>query len=101
MNSNLASQYLMRSLAMNRKKVAGLRERVEAGKCIIEGCDLPLRSRGLCQKHKQQYYQELRKLPGDTERLQFKEDCVRDGLILPSGEQAKWTTKNPFAKAAS
>jgi hypothetical protein len=94
-----ARQYLMRSLAIRRKNVAKLEERVKAGRCIMDGCTEKCVSRGLCDKHRQRFYLEMRKLGSDEDRVQFEENCIREGLILPNGEQEKWTKANPFAKA--
>lgn len=89
----------MRSLSIRRKNVAKLEERVKAGLCIIDGCTCAVKSRGLCDKHRQKFYIEMRKLGSDELRIQFEENCVREGLILPAGEQESWTKVNPFAKA--
>lgn len=99
MLQSFARQYLMRSLAIRRKNVQKLEDRVRSGLCIIEGCTCQVKSRGLCDKHRQKFYLEMRKLSSDEERIQFEENCIREGLILPSGEQEAWTKVNPFAKA--
>lgn len=99
MFTSYARQYLMRSLAIRRKNVEKLQERVRSGLCIIDGCTCPVKSRGLCDKHRQKFYLEMRKHGSDEERCQFEENCVRQGLILPAGEQESWTKANPFAKA--
>ena len=99
MINSYARLYLMRSLAMKRKNVAKLEERVRAGKCILDGCENKLQSRGLCDRHRQRWYQEFRKHANEDEKLHFEERSIQLGLILPSGEQEKWTRENPFAKA--
>lgn len=99
MSPSYARLYLMRSLAMKRKNVAKLEERVRAGKCILDGCENKLQSRGLCDRHRQRWYQELRKQPNEDEKIRFEERSIQLGLILPDGEQSTWTRENPFAKA--
>lgn len=99
MSSSLARLYLMRSLAMKRKNVAKLEERVRAGSCILDGCPNKVASRGLCDRHRQRWYQELRKHANEDEKIRFEERSIQMGLILPSGEQETWTRENPFAKA--
>lgn len=101
MKANLAHQYLMQALAMKRKNIGKLRQRVENGLCIIDGCDSHCVSRGLCDKHRQQYYAALRQQDTDADRVEFEQRMVREGMILADREQQKWTTKNPFTKAAS
>jgi|GEM_PF-6382242 len=99
MIQNYARLYLMRALAMKRKNVAKLEERVRAGKCILDGCEGKVQSRGLCDKHRQRWYIELRKQPTDEDKIRFEERSIQHGLILPCGEQDTWTRENPFAKA--
>ncbi len=99
MSPSYARLYLMRSLAMKRKNVAKLEERVRAGKCILDGCDGKCQSRGLCDKHRQRWYLELRKHTTEEDKIRFEERSIQLGLILPDGEQKTWTRENPFAKA--
>lgn len=99
MISNYARLYLMRSLANKRKNVAKLEERVKAGKCILDGCECKVQSRGLCDRHRQRWYLELRKHTTEEDKIKFEENSIRLGLILPNGEQETWTRQNPFAKA--
>jgi hypothetical protein len=99
MLNSYARLYLMRSLAMKRKNVAKLEERVRAGKCILDACDGKVQSRGLCDKHRQRWYTEFRNQPSQEDRIRFEERSIQLGLILPSGEQQTWTKENPFAKA--
>jgi hypothetical protein len=94
-----ARQFLMRSLAIRRKNVAKLEERVKAGICILDGCGCAVESRGLCEKHRQKWYRTLRKLATDDEKIRFEENSIRLGLILPNGEQDLWVKANPFEKA--
>lgn len=100
MKTSLARHYLLRALAMKRKKRKELRERVKAGQCIIDGCDRQLGSRGLCNFHRQQWYREVRKQDSPEAKFQFEERSIALGLILAPGEQDEWTRDNPFAEAA-
>jgi hypothetical protein len=95
----LAQQFLMQALAMKRKNIGKLRQRVENGCCIIDDCKSAPVSRGLCDKHRQRFYTLLRSQDGDAAKIQFEQNCIREGLILPDGEQAEWTRQDPFAKA--
>lgn len=115
MNSSLARQYLMRSLAMKRSNQRKNEERVRSHTCILdveatdaEGnatgemtpCGGKLGSRGLCDQHRQLFYRHLKELGSDEERLAFEERAVSMGLILPNYEQNRILRKDPFAKAA-
>lgn len=99
MKAGLAHQYLMQALAMKRRNTKALKKRFEAGKCLL--CDRPHRSRGLCDSHRQLYYQALKAQPDQAAKLEFEEEAVRNGHILPRGEQTEWRSNNPFLKSAS
>lgn len=99
MKAGLAHQYLMQALAMKRRNTELLKERVAAGKCLL--CDRPCRSRGLCESHRQLFYQALAKQPDEVAKLEFEQAMVSEGHILAEGEQAEWKSKNPFLKSAS
>lgn len=99
MKSSLAHRYLMQALAMKRKNIRYLKSRIAEGLCICEGCNRPYVSRGLCDSHRQAFYNALDQQDGAAAKLEFEQDQIRDGSILASGEQAKWTSKNPFLKS--
>lgn len=103
MKESLARQYLMRALAMKRKNVKTIQQRVREGLCIMEGCGCKHVSRGLCDRHRQRWYLELRRLGSDEERAQAEEKAIREGLILASKEQEEIlrAVNNPFHKAVS
>lgn len=103
MNSGLAHRYLMQSLAMKRKNLRKIREKFATGKCILDGCDRPHSSRGLCDSHRQLFYQALRAQGDEAAKIEFEQEQIRQGHILASGEQMAWTSTNPFlqSKAAS
>jgi hypothetical protein len=101
---------------MRRKNRRKIEHRVRAGQCILdvdvrdpagnptgekEPCGNPCVSRGLCDKHRQRWYLELRKQPSKAAKTEFEQRCIQLGLILPEGEQAEWTHENPFAGAVS
>lgn len=104
MQPSLARLYLMRSLAqtITRKRQAEILARVQAGRCILEDCTKPNRSRGLCEKHRQEFYAALDTLPDDAARLTFEEEAVAGGRILAAGElnKIRKAEKNPFLRAA-
>jgi hypothetical protein len=99
MNFGLAQRYLMQALAMKRKNVKRLKERIAEGKCIIDGCDRSYVSRGLCDSHRQAFYNALKLQDGKEAKLEFEQEQIREGLILADGEQGSWTSKNPFQKS--
>jgi len=99
MRAGLAHQYLMQALAMKRRNTKALKERVAAGKCLL--CDRPYRSRGLCESHRQLFYQALAKQPDEAAKLEFEQEMIRNGHILAEGEQGEWKSNNPFLKSAS
>lgn len=78
-----------------------MREKLSRGSCIIDGCDRKYVSRGLCDRHRQAFYRGLRAQDGQEAKIEFEQDAIRDGLILAEGEQADFTTNNPFLKPRS
>jgi hypothetical protein len=101
MKAGLAQHYLIQALSMKRKNVGKLQQRIENGQCIMDACESRCVSRGLCDRHRQQYYAALRQQDGDAARVEFEQKMIREGLILVDGEQQKWSSTNPFTKAAS
>ncbi|GAA5510012.1 hypothetical protein [Novipirellula caenicola] len=105
MQLSLAKHYLMRALAMDRENEQTIKSRVLKGRCILDGCENPLGSRGLCDHHRQKWYRTLKEESTEDRRLEFEERSVKLGLILRSGEQDEWIREqsNPFraAKASS
>lgn len=97
--STLALQYLMRSLTMKRSKQKQVEERARAGICIIDDCGCDTRSRGLCVKHMNAYYGLLRSKRSEQERLEFEELNIKEGRVLPPGEQRGYRRKSPFMEA--
>ena len=102
MKTSIARQYLLRALRMKRKRSREIeiRERVRNGLCIIDGCDKPFVARGLCDKHRQMWYQQVRSQDSPESRVEFEERAIQLGLILAPNEQREWTKDNPFAEAA-
>lgn len=97
--STLALQYLMRSLTMKRSKQKQVEERARAGICIIDDCGCAVRSRGLCVKHMNIYYGHLRSLSSDKDRIEFEELNIKEGRVLPRGEQRSYRRNSPFMEA--
>lgn len=100
-NRSLGQQFLMQSLAVPKTHAKRLRQLVEDGCCIIEGCKRPLGSRGLCDNHRQLYYHALRQLDSPEAKIAFEREMVAAGRILPQDVQRKWTSKNPFLRDVS
>lgn len=88
----------MKTLA-KRRQSKRLEERVREGKCILEGCDRPIESRGLCAYHRQVWYRRLWSRPSDKDRAEFERRSVELGLILAPGEQQELQRDDPFAEA--
>lgn len=85
----LARANYARVLKMNRKRESEIKQRVLEGNCIMPGCKRTIRSRGLCELHRQQYYSEMRsKLSGKAQR-QFEQTAISKGLILARGDQSR------------
>ncbi|TWU66480.1 hypothetical protein [Crateriforma conspicua] len=103
---SLGQRYLMEALQVPKIHRDRLRKRVREGKCITihedgSECQNPVVSRGLCTLCKQHYYLARRKQEGEAAKIEFEKEKVNQGLILPQGTQADWTTKNPFLRDAS
>ena len=100
----------MQTSELEREDTDKLRDRVRAGKCILDlevkkggiptgekrPCGCRMASRGLCHRHRQLYYVLLRKLPTTAKRLAFEQEQIRLGRILPKGQQTRWLSDNPF-----
>ncbi|EMI20504.1 hypothetical protein RMSM_02536 [Rhodopirellula maiorica SM1] len=90
---------------MERANEQTIKSRVLKGRCILDGCDSPLGSRGLCDHHRQKWYRTLKEEATEDKRNAFEENSIKLGLILRSGEQDEWIREqsNPFraAKALS
>lgn len=100
-NRSLGQQFLMQSLSVPKTHRKRLKASVEAGTCIIDGCDRPLGSRGLCDNHRQLYYHALRQQETQEAKIAFEREMVSIGNILPQDVQRKWTTRNPFLRDVS
>jgi len=100
----------MRAAESERQDTEKLRERVRAGMCILDvdvrkdgipngekrPCGCRMASHGLCHRHRQACYVQLRKLPSKAKRLAFEQEQIRLGRILPTWEQTRWLSDNPF-----
>ncbi|MEL6897942.1 MAG: hypothetical protein AAFP90_17725 [Planctomycetota bacterium] len=70
--------------------IAKIRARVEAGICIREGCGGAIRSRGLCQRCKNEFYNNLGELKSPEAKLAFEEKLIEECLLLYLYEQQRW-----------
>ena len=73
-----------------------VRERVRAGKCLIEGCDVAHVTRGLCQKHYIAFLREQESRSED-DRAGFESAAIKEGLVLAVGELREIKSPSPFA----
>lgn len=88
----------MTALKAKRNHSSRIKERGDQGLCIIDGCKRPMKQRGLCESHGNLFYGRLRALKSDEERIDFEDSCIREGLVLPNGEQRKLRRTDPFSK---
>ncbi len=73
-------------------------ERAHSGRCIINRCANTMRQRGLCQKHINTFWSQMRSLATDEERSAFETKCLQERLILARQEMRRFNTKSPFTK---
>lgn len=99
MRELLAELLLMRALKPTKSRAKEQTEAVLADRCILPDCTSQVRSRGLCERHRQMWYAEFRSRPTVDERVAFEASCIREGLILASGQQEQIlrARRNPFA----
>lgn len=97
---NKGQQALIRALSVMRKSTKKLKSRVVKGKCICPGCDRPLKSRGLCEVHRQEFYAKKYALPTPEQRDEYEASAIMHGIILRKYEQQQWIREasSPFAK---
>lgn len=76
-----------------KKELARIRERIEAGKCLL--CDCQATRRGLCVSH---YFFWRRAVAGKSkaERLEITTKAIRTGKLLPAGYVQRIKQPNPF-----
>ena len=78
-----------------------IEERANQGLCIIPDCPHQFVTRGLCQTHSNQFFGRMRSCSCEEERMNFENEAIREGLVLPIREQAKYReTTNPFSRIA-
>jgi hypothetical protein len=97
--SSIARELLIEALSMGTSKLTRkVRERVASGLCLVPGCECDAVGRGLCAKHKNEYYYRLSRLRTKVSQLDFEQSAIRKGLILPVGAQrtVKRDASSPF-----
>lgn len=94
---NRARRILMAELEVPKRHRGRLEERVKAGHCIVcnEKAE-PRMVRGLCLKHYAEFRDEQLSRGGKEAQAAYEEDCVRQGLILPHGEQSRMKSNSIF-----
>ncbi len=80
---------------VKKSKASEVVQRVKAGKCLL--CDGDAKRRGLCDSHYRMFHRQLNQ-KSSTDQVEFEASAIREGLVLPVGEQRKITSDDPFAK---
>lgn len=82
--SEIARELLIEALSMGKSRIPKrAKERAAAGLCVIPTCDCESCGRGLCIKHKNEYYYRLSRIKTKTGQLEFEQTQIRRGLVLP------------------
>ena len=82
--SHIARELLIEALSMGKNRVPKrVKERTATGLCIIPGCDCKTVGRGLCAKHRNEFYYRLARLKTKVAQLEFEQAAIRRGLVLP------------------
>lgn len=76
----------METLSMKKSVAKAVDERAAKGVCLIDGCGCKAVSRGLCEKHRAQFYRNLYRQTSTSKRVAFERNAVEQGLILKAGE---------------
>ncbi len=84
--SRSAREFLMETLSMKKSVAKSVDERAAKGVCLIDGCGCKAVSRGLCEKHRAQFYRNLMRQSSPAKRVAFERNAIEQGLILPAGE---------------
>ncbi|TWU18026.1 hypothetical protein [Allorhodopirellula heiligendammensis] len=76
-----------------------IQERVAAGRCIDPDCKRPIRVRGLCNYHYQQFKTAKTKPPNGLDSDTFEAEAISEGMVLGRGDQhrLRGTVVNRFA----
>lgn len=75
-----------------------VRDRVIAGRCLHEGCECEVHSRGVCARHYSAFQREMQARGGKKEQAEFEAAAIEGGLILAVNEVRAIRRPNPFAK---
>lgn len=101
MSLSLARKLLMTELQAKKSRRGKVKERATSGVCLIDDCGGPGTKRGLCARHRNQFYNAMAGLTPEK-KLLFEEDMIREGLILPAQAIRKYKhSDNPFKSEAS
>jgi len=79
---------------VSRKRAKAIEALVKQGKCLL--CPNPAKRRGLCDKCSNRFYQRRYRMPDLQSKARFEADCIKRGLILPSGQASQIRSQNPF-----
>lgn len=86
--SRMAKELLIEALSMGKSRIPKrTKERAASGLCVIQGCDCQAVGRGLCVKHKNEFYYRLARIRTKVAQLEFEQAAIRRGLVLPVGTQ--------------
>lgn len=72
----------MVQLKAKKGRQSVIEQRARQGVCIIDGCGKKGFKRGVCEHHRNRFYNGMRGMT-DEEKYEYEQNCIRDGLILP------------------
>ena len=93
------SRWIM-AAAVKSSEVARVEAKTKDGKCILPDCDCERQTRGLCQRHYQQFIRSLRETP-KGERADFEAKAIKRGLVLAAQGIRDYTRQDPFEECKS
>lgn len=94
----IARQLLMAQLKAKRGHQKRIDAAIADGRCIHPHCQNKHQKRGLCETHYAQFYRGRMSQADEAARVEFEQDAIREGLVLPSGKQRSMTSDNLYSK---
>ena len=91
----------MSALKAKRPLKQKVEERAKAGICLLDDCGLAAECRGLCKSHSVLFYVRVRSRPSKQAQADFEDECIREGLVLPLGQQRILKRNDPFSKVSA
>lgn len=86
--ASITRDMLIEALSMGTSKIPKrARERAETGCCLVPDCKDQSIGRGLCVRHRNEFYYRLRNLRSKSAQLEYEQQLIRRGLLLPVGSQ--------------